>query len=356
MKNDQRNWIKAYIIDVLPCISIALYVLAYIYNISFFSVFNLNIDQYLSFSEMLLSIIETLVLFVLFSVIIIWGELWWFTYQVPYVIVIDAERRKKEKEEKKWRIKYKYLRLIIKAKNSVFFSILRKINNWNKKKSAQIDQKINKRKDALKKEEDYHSWNTFTTFLCNIVFSYFLYTSLIKKGFIDKGMMGASIGLAIPLLIFVTFSILDSDIALITHKYDKSRMKKYSTIEIMEIIILYFSFAITIFYFSGKEYGKYVKEHDIATFEIKLNDGRILNNSQYRYINIMNDKIFIIEKTSKNNVIINKESTVSVKIQFKNYNSNSILVEVMDYFVLKTNSLFDSIEKFSKNLNRSDST
>lgn len=43
MENSKSNWIKTYIVDVLPVISIALYVLAYVYNISFYKVFNIDI-------------------------------------------------------------------------------------------------------------------------------------------------------------------------------------------------------------------------------------------------------------------------------------------------------------------------
>ena len=61
MTTSNSNWIKAYIIDVLPCITIALYILAFVYNQAFYSVFNINITHYLSLSDMLLSIMESMV-------------------------------------------------------------------------------------------------------------------------------------------------------------------------------------------------------------------------------------------------------------------------------------------------------
>ena len=352
MENNQTNWIKAYIIDVLPCISISIYVLAFIYNVSFFSVFNVNIDHYLSFSEMLVNIIETLFLFVLFSVIIFWIELWWFTYYVPNFIVINTERREKKKKGKG--VPYKYLRYFIRVKNSKIFTFLRKIYDWNKEKDEEYDEKYTKRKKALEKEANYHSWKSFTIFFIIILISYYIYVGLLKREYIDKGMMGASIGLSFPLLFFVLFSIIDSDMALIAQNFNKSKMKKYSAIEIVEMIILYFCFAITIFYVSGKEYGKYVKEHDIATFEIKLNDGITLSDSTYRYVNHVNDKIFLIEKETGENVILNIESTVFVRMQFKENNTNSILIEMMDMFIGKINSLFNKIERFVKKMNELD--
>ena len=56
------NWIKAYIVDVLPCLTALLYALVVIYNIAFFSVFNIDVTDFLSFSEMIVSIIQPLLI------------------------------------------------------------------------------------------------------------------------------------------------------------------------------------------------------------------------------------------------------------------------------------------------------
>ena len=56
------NWIKAYIVDVPPCLTALLYALVVIYNIAFFSVFNIDVTDFLSFSEMSVSIIQPLLI------------------------------------------------------------------------------------------------------------------------------------------------------------------------------------------------------------------------------------------------------------------------------------------------------
>lgn len=71
-KNYQEaNWIKAYIVDVLPCLTALLYVLAVIYNVAFFSVFSIDVTDFLSFGDMLVSIIQPLLLLSIFLLLLL---------------------------------------------------------------------------------------------------------------------------------------------------------------------------------------------------------------------------------------------------------------------------------------------
>lgn len=347
MNKNGSNWVKAYIIDVLPCITVAIYVLAFIYNMSFFSVFNINSVQYISLSEMLLSIIEPLVAFVFISLIVSWMGLWWFTSYLPQFNVLEAERRNGKKH---WIIPYRFLRIIIKFRKTKIYLFLKKIYDKTKRSEIKIKEKQENKRKALEKEKDYHSWHAFSVFFVFVLLSFYLYINLQKKGLLEKGMMGASIGLSLPLVLFVTMSIIGTCVAIVLFDTDSRKIRKYKVIEIVEMVILYYCFAITVFHISGKDYGKYVKEHDIATFEIKTSDGNQFCNYNYRYINNMNDKIFLLEKKTGNNVILNQESIVFMKVIFKDESNHSIIVKVIDLFVEKSNKLFEKVEELVKTI------
>lgn len=62
---EKKSWIKTYIIDVLPSMSILLYILAIVYEMTFFSVFDIGVLSYISLTETLVSIIEPLLYFTL---------------------------------------------------------------------------------------------------------------------------------------------------------------------------------------------------------------------------------------------------------------------------------------------------
>ena len=73
MEENKSNWIKAYIVDIMPCIGVALYILAFIYNISFYSVFDINIINYISIQDTFISIIEFLIVFSVLALILVAG-------------------------------------------------------------------------------------------------------------------------------------------------------------------------------------------------------------------------------------------------------------------------------------------
>ena len=59
----KQGWIKTYLVDIMPLIAILLYVLAIIYDLAFFSAFDINVLRYISLTETLINIIEPLLLF-----------------------------------------------------------------------------------------------------------------------------------------------------------------------------------------------------------------------------------------------------------------------------------------------------
>ncbi len=82
----EKNWIKAYIVDILPCIVGLVYILAVVYNIAYFSVFGINVIHYLTLSEMLMSIIEPLIFVVIFNLFWMWLTL--ISYKINMNLIL----------------------------------------------------------------------------------------------------------------------------------------------------------------------------------------------------------------------------------------------------------------------------
>ena len=64
MDNKYSKWIKTYIIDVLPGITIASYVLGIVYSTAFYYVFDIEITHFISLGEMFLDITNTLLIII----------------------------------------------------------------------------------------------------------------------------------------------------------------------------------------------------------------------------------------------------------------------------------------------------
>ena len=84
-------------------------------------------------------------------------------------------------------------------------------------------------------------------------------------------------------------------------------------VKIFKAIIIYI-FAVAAFAYCGNINGRYVRDHDKATFEIKLKDGSILDNHSYRYINQVNDRVFLLDKNTNENMILPNAGIMYMKI------------------------------------------
>lgn len=332
MNEIKSNWIKAYIVDVLPCITVAIYILAFIYNIAFFSVFNINVTHFLSFGEMLLSIIDTLVAFAFLSLLAIWFSLFYITYFAPWDEQMENRKRNNQHKKKFLKIPFRYLRKIVSAKKSKFCTIISHFIKKIEEKEEASRIRNEKRKEELEKIENYHSWSSFFSTLIVTLLSYWLFNTMQEKGNLDKGIMGASIGLFIPVCIsailpvaFYVGRMLD-----FSKKKKKFVIKKFKSIELVEIIIVYYIYAIAIFYISGIDSGNYYKKNDLVKFEIKASDGTCFSDSAYRYINYINEKVFLLEKETSDNIIIDKEGISYLKINYGNKSCNSIIVRLLN--------------------------
>jgi hypothetical protein len=332
MNEIKSNWIKAYIVDVLPCITVAIYILAFIYNIAFFSVFNINITHFLSFSEMLLSIIDTLVAFAFLSLLAIWFSLFHITYFTPWDEQMEKRKRNAQHNKKLFKLPFRYLRIIVSVKKSKFCTSISHFIKKMEEKEEASRIRNEKRREELEKNENYHSWGSFFSTLFVMLLSYWLFNAMRENGNLDKGIMGASIGLFIPVCISAAlpFAFYVGSIFDFSKKKKKFNIKHFKPIELLEIILVYYIYAIIIFYISGIDSGNYYKNNDLVKFEIKASDGTCFSDSTYRYINYSNEKIFLLEKETSDNIIIDREGITYIKINYGDKSSNSIIVRLLN--------------------------
>lgn len=359
MNNIRNDWFKAYVVDVLPCLTIAIYILAIIYNVAYFSVFNINITHYLSLSEMLLSIIDILVIVSLFSLIIVWFLICYITEYVPYEKRLDEEEDAKRREKKTYKqeklargkhLSFKIRRLLVNIKRSIIVTFILKVYRHVAKVFGRIKERMERKTEERKQREaklnedgNYHSWSNFSlAFFCALG-SFAIYYFAQERHFIKVDLMSATFALILPIMIYMIFIANH-----IISKYYPSILNKcyyFVTIpqkasDFAEIFLVYYIYALAIFYMSGIENGNYNKFHDIAEFEIKLSDGHVLDDSTYRYIEQANNKVFLYEKETKKNVILSSEAILYMKIYNKDNNNNSIITRITKemFYGNKTNN------------------
>ena len=92
----EKNWIKTYIFDLLPLLTAMVYVVAILYNKAYFSVFGFNVINYISLSDMLMSVIELFIYVVV--AIIIFVSVLYFETKLLYSILYSIIKRRKRGE------------------------------------------------------------------------------------------------------------------------------------------------------------------------------------------------------------------------------------------------------------------
>ena len=311
--SSNSNWIKAYIVDVLPCMTIALYILAFVYNLAFYSVFNINITHYLSLGDMLLSILESLVLLGVLSLFFIWAILYLSTFNLS---LIEQEKRRREN------MPFRTKRRIVKFRNMAVVRWFVFIMGKKKKKEKSHDKS-----EVIEEKKDQNPWKIFFFALLIVVMCLYIYFDSSATSNEHKGLMKATIWLLLPFLFL--FGIATADICLTMTNISDSKtpafVRKYKPAEVVEVIVIYFIYALIIFYSSGLECGKYTKNNDVAKFELLSTDGTLFSDSTYRYIDIVNDKVFLLEKETGNKVILNNQGIVYLKINYNDDINNSIV-------------------------------
>ena len=327
MNDFKQNWLKVYIIDILPCITVALYLLAFIYNTAFFSVFNINVIHYISLSDMLLCVLDPLTVLAAMALLGTWTILYMATSFIP---TMEIEKRSREKNRKKKRsiIPFRLLRYWIRIKNIGF---IKKMNHRLKEREEAKRLKREEIERELEQDEQFHSWQRFTEALFVAVASYmlFVHNRIIGEGI--TGLMWATAGLSLPLLYYILMPFVYMALSSIPGvKTNRKKFFSFKPIEVFEVAIVFYTYAVVLFYIGGEESAKYFKNNDTAQFEIKTSDGTLFCDSTYRYINNISDMVFLSEKATGNNVVLNKEGITYMKINFKDENNQSIIVGLVN--------------------------
>lgn len=321
----QSNWVKAYIIDVLPCITLAIYVLAFIYYVAYFSVFNINVTHYLSLVDMLLGIMETLIAFALASMVLIWTILYLSSF---YLMAIEAEESVGTKRSDLFRLiksyYYSFLCFIVKVKNlKMFASFVKRIKN-NAKKNREKRIKRKKRIISLKNSNTYHRWDLLSYSIIYMGISYLFYCYITKEN-TRYGLTDATIGLLCPLLFSLFVAVILGSSKILLTKIIKF-FSNISTIGIVEIVFVYYLYAIIIFLSCGIKSAEYCKLSKDVAFDIKTTDGTLFNDSAYCFIENLNEKVFLMERETGNNIILSNEGVVYIKVYNKNEGRNSLII------------------------------
>ena len=297
MDNKYSKWIKTYIIDVLPAITIATYVLGIVYNMSFYSVFGLDITQYLSLGEMFLGIVN-----ILLSIIFM------YLGMILYVVFVQKY--------------YPYNLAELGGKlcsNNSTEEIKSEVSTGN-----EVTEESTKDVETDNTTEDVESENKKRFLRMNIryllfiasVFFFSLLLYVILNATSGRNFCGQSQSfMVIPFIVSTLFLLIPIPVIIGSVSSHKR------SIMILETVAVFYLFAYVVISYSGRINGEYVRDHDKATFEIKLNDGSILNNNSYRYINQVNDRVFLLDKKTNENMILANDGIMYMKIHMIPRNS-----------------------------------
>lgn len=220
MEKIYPNWIKVYIIDVLPGLAVGLYILGYLYTSLYYEAIGIDISKHISLSEMLLEIISPLFWVSLYYVFLLmfFG---WFHYSstIPLIKKHKEELNKGDYDSDKFNRKNKKFLIGLLISTIIPLVIFIGLN-------------------AIRDQFYFPS-------------KLFLFSPSVLSFMI--------------LLIFAPPMIL-------------STPTPYRTVLIVELIVSYYIFAAILFSYCGYINGRYIRDKDVAVFEIRTNDGTIYNN------------------------------------------------------------------------------
>lgn len=324
---ESKNWIKAYIVDVLPCISVAFFVLAYFYNATFFSVFGIDILQYATFGDIFMTIIEPLCVFAFLAAVYMF-----FNFE-------DS----KQKVEKFLDGKEFESKLSNDKSSSIMESISSKENRIIKKIKA-FDNRLKK---LLKPVENYLD-RFFPRLLGYFLFVIIIYAvcfecyNLILESFsVTLNLSLISIGLIIPLLMF-PFALAFLKGTLLGFYRDRKKSHVFNFLNTLKtnplgyllVVVGYYLYAASIFGMTGYKSAVSLKQNNKTTFEIKTSNGNVFNSEDYGYISHIGENTFLYKKNNKGIVVLFNEN-----IEYSEINSTYTIMD----------SIYMLIKPFNKN-------
>ena len=317
-----NNWFKVYIVDIIPCLSIAIYILGVIYNVSFFSFYDINVLHYITFNELLISTIEPLIILSLFALFMC----------IALLLCIDSLQNLAKEyvdSRKKYRTAFRRNLIKLMSKNKFIYKYV-----YPKLKGFRFNSTNKPTNDNPTKNSG----------LVVILYGIICYFTIYFYNNDDSGLMGMSKATLMLLFLVGFFLILFFDIPSLVFsqtplKHDRmtSTFSRFSSLEISGSIFVFFLTAVIIFYKAGKETAEYNKNHDDITFAIKTSGQQCFDNQHYHYIEQLNENVFLYEKETNNVIILNKSNIESIKINFNRKRSISIFDELRTRNETKTN-------------------
>lgn len=293
------NWIKTYLIDILPGVSILLYILAIVYQMAFFSAFDISVLSYISLTETLISIIEPLLIFTLFFLL---SAFILFRFSTPSPSLFPGKKQVIAflDKNKHHPVIVKLLIAIPLFPALIAYTIIYSI--------VMPPEKIIKM--LVDEKNRYMRWFTYGgTAVIYFALSYLAWR-LTEPNY--NGMAKALYGLVMPLM------ILDFIVTIRSFFPNPEEMvetlKKISVRGRAFVLIVYYIFSIIVFSHSGFAYGNMLKNNDSTLFTIKMEDGSSFDNSGYVYISKMGDHVFLYERQSGANIILNNENITCQRI------------------------------------------
>ena len=261
------NWIKTYIVEVLPFLSVAFFSLSYIYYSAFYSVFGIDILQYATFGDIFLGITEHLVSLGLLSILV-----------TEYFL-------------------------------SLFY------NPNNKIESEKISKKDVKKFTVV----------FFICYFFSILFILVLETNYkdFFEGYIDFNKFWFPIFLIFPLFIssiYILIQVLNKKAKVVKFFFTNGIFK------LLILILTYYSYLMCMFSDLGVVDGLKRRDRDNIKFEIRTVGGCVYNNNNYRYISHLSGNTFLYNKKSKENVILYNDNIEYTKMKDSDFQLNIILI------------------------------
>lgn len=268
-----NNWIKTYVIQILPAISIIVYILGFTYSLTYYYEFGINILSYITFDEVLVSSLIPIAFIIIINMI-----------NLVTLLLISPGIRLLKREVKKNINKYK--------NNKRINRIISQFNIW--KKNFKIRRKYNTIAHAF-------AFSIVTALSC-IIIPYLIYTDYI---YIEKYKY---------YILAITSVAYSSCITMYIIK------KEYFRFVIIRNIVLTFTFSVNficliIVIILTAHYN--AEKDKIATknidYEIITENGINYNNEKYNYINDCSNAIFLYERSTKETIIIPSNHILSIR-------------------------------------------
>ena len=303
----KNNWLKTYLIDIIPGVAILLYILAIVYKLAFFSAFEIEVLGYISLLETLLSIIEPLFLFTLILLLTV-AELFVFS-KYPALFPSLDDLKKFFSRTKKYPLAVKILIAIPLFPLYIVYAIIYLIIFSPEFLVGHLSKKRKKKKNKEDEDDDN------LIFFGGRVLVFFTFSCAIWSSFLtgNSGVVNSLTGLIAPWLIISCFFIIR--FAFPDHDNIIKLLKKITLREKVFFIAVYYIFAIFVFGQSGYEYGNMLKKNDSTVFTIQMNDGNVFGNTEHGYIGKMGNYIFLYERASNNKIILYNENIEYIEIR-----------------------------------------